>query len=119
MVRSSKYKVIYEIVLLSLGTGRSSYFFTDLKLLYSTWGEAELARQVSSMPCLIAFARTSTFAEGLQFVDYIDSLQERPTKTKKMYLILMTQQTIDETLLKNKTIHFNVHIIKQDETGVV
>ena len=84
MVRSSKYKVVYEIVLLSLGKGRSSIFFTDLKLLYSTWGEEELDRQISSMPCLIAFA------EGLQFVDYIDSLQERPMKSNKMYLILMT-----------------------------
>ena len=119
MVRSSKYKVVYEIVLLSLGKGRSSIFFTDLKLLYSTWGEAELARQISSMPCLIAFARASTFAEGFQFVDYINSLQKRPIKSKKMYLILMTQQTIDETLLQNKTVHFNVHIINQDETGVV
>ena len=84
MVRSSKYKVVYEIALLSLGTGRSSIFFSDLKLLYSTWGEEELDRQISSMPCLIAFA------EGLQFVDYIDSLQERPMKSNKMYLILMT-----------------------------
>ena len=55
----------------------------------------------------------------MQFVDYIDSLQKRPIKSKKMHIILMTQQTIDETLLQNKTVHFNVHIINQDETGVV
>ena len=89
--------------------------FTSLRRLYSTLDEAELARRISDMPCLIAFARAESFAEGVQFLDHINELRalERPLKSKKMFLILMTQETIDETLLQNKTNHFNVHMINQ------
>ena len=105
----------YEIVILCLGTGRSSYYFNTLKKLYSTLDEAELARRISSMPCFIAFARADSFSEGVQFLDHILGLRalERPIKSKKMHVVLMTKETIDETLLRNKTNHFNVHMINQ------
>ena len=104
-----------KFVILCLGTGRSTFFFTSLKQLYSTLDEAELARRISDMQCLVAFAKAESFAEGVQFLDHINGLRalERPLKSKKMFLILMTQETIDGTLLQNKTNHFNVHMINQ------
>ena len=107
--------LFYEIVILCLGTGRSSYYFNTLKQLYSTLDEAELARRISSMPCFIAFARADSFAEGVEFLDHLLGLRalERPIKSKKMTVVLMTKETIDETLLQNKTNHFNVHMINQ------
>ena len=103
------------VLYFNLSARARSVFFTSLKRLYSTWDEAELARQISSMRCLIAFARADRFAEGVQFLDHINGLGalERPIKSKKMHLILMSQETIDETLLQNKTNHFNVHMISQ------
>ena len=103
---------------LILGTGRSSFFFTNLKELFSTWDESELAREVASMPCLLAFIRADSFNEGMKFVDHINGLPGNPTKNRKKYLILLTP-TIDMTLLQNKTIHFNVHIINEGKTAMI
>ena len=106
---------IFLITLFS-GTVRSSFLFTKLELLYSTWDETELAHQVSSMPCLIAFIRTDIFARGMQFVDKISGLNK--IKSKKKYIILMTP-TIDQSLLQNRTDYFDVHIINQGETSMI
>ena len=95
-----------------LGTARSSFFFTNLKQLYSTWDETKLALQVASMPCLLAFIRAGNFSEGMRFVNLISGLEGNVIKNRKMYLILKTQ-TIEQNLLHNKTIHFNVHIIHE------
>ena len=70
------------------------------------------------MPCLIAFVRADSFAEGMKFVDHINGLKGNPVKNRKKYLILMTP-TIDKIILQNKTIAFNVHIINQGKTGMV
>ena len=70
------------------------------------------------MTCLIAFIRVESLGEGIKFVDHLSSLKGNPvTKTKK-HLILMSP-TIEESLLKNKTTHFNVHVISKDKTGMV
>ena len=69
------------------------------------------------MPCLIAFVRADSFAEGMQFVDRISGLKGNPVKNRKKYLILMTP-TIEQIILQNKTIYFNVHIINQGKTGM-
>ena len=102
-----------------LGNGRSSFFFTNLEHLYSTWDETELAHEVATMPCLVAFFRAGSLDKGMQFVDYINGLKGNPVKNRKKYLIIMTP-TINKTLLKNRTIHFNVHIINdQGKTCIV
>ena len=67
------------------------------------------------MPCLIAFVRADSFSEGMKFVDHISGLNGNPVKNRKKYLILVTPPP-DITLLQNRTIHFNVHIITQGKT---
>ena len=109
-------KIIYEIRHF-LGTGRSSFFFTNLEQLYSKWDKTELARQVASMPCLIAFVKADSFTEAMQFVGHISSLNGNAVKNRKKHLILMTP-TIDHSLLQNKTVHFKVHIVSQGKTGL-
>ena len=101
-----------------LATGRSSFFFTDLEHLYSNWDETELAHEVASMPCLVAFLRAGSLAKGMNFVDRINGLKGNPVKNRKKYLILKTP-AIDQSLLHNKTIPFNVHIINDSKTGKV
>ena len=100
------------------GSARSSFLFANLEQLYNTWDETELARQVASMKCVIAYIRTDGFANGMQFVDKISGLQGSPIKRKKKYIILMTP-TIDNTLLQNRTDNFDVHIINQGETKMI
>ena len=101
-----------------LGTGRSSFFFTDLKQLYRNWDKMDLARQVASMPCLLAFIKADNFSEGMRFVNLISGLEGNVIKNRKKYLILKTP-AIDQSLLHNKTIPFNVHIINDSKTGKV
>ena len=96
--------------------GRSSIYFTSLKLLYRTWNEQELTRQVAFMPCLIAFIKADSFDEAMNFVDRISGLKGNPVKSKKKYLVLNTPD-IDQRLMQNKTGNINVHIISEDETG--
>ena len=100
-----------------LGTGRSSFFFTNLKQLYSKWDKTELARQVSFMPCLIALIKADNFTQGMQFVDHINGLSGNSVKNRKKHMILITP-TIDQTLLQNKTIHFNVNLIIEGKTDI-
>lgn len=69
------------------------------------------------MPCLIAFVKAESFAEGLTFVDYIEGLPGNSLKRKKKHFIIMTQ-TVDHSLLQNRTGNFNVHIISQDGVGL-
>ena len=97
--------------------GRSSIYFTSLKLLYRTWNEQELARQVAFMPCLIAFIKTDSFDEAMNFVDRISGLKGNPVKSKKKYLVLNTPD-IDQRLMQNKTGNINVHLISSEgDTG--
>ena len=70
------------------------------------------------MPCLLAFIRADRFDEGVKFLDHISGLPGNPIKNRQKYMILMTP-TIDTTLLENRTIHFNVHIINEGKTGMV
>ena len=79
--------------------------------------ETEFARHVTSMKCLIAFIKVDSFDEGIQFVDYLSSLKGNPVVKTKKHLVLMSP-TIDEALLKNKTIRFNVHIMRKDKAGM-
>ena len=67
------------------------------------------------MPCLLAFVKADSFMEGMQFVDLISGLEGNVIKNRKKYLILKTP-TIDQNLLQNKTIPFNVHIINEGKT---
>ena len=97
-------------------TGRSSIYFTSLNLLYGTWNEEELARQVASMPCLIALIKTDNFDEAMGFVDKINSLQGNPVKSRKKYLVINTPN-IDARLMQNKTGNTYVHIMKEGEAG--
>ena len=98
--------------------GRSSFYFTSLKLMNSTWSEQELARQLAIMPCLIALIKTTIFEEAMNFVDNISAVKGNPVKSKKKHLLLYTP-SIEQRLLQNKTIgNINVHIISQDETGM-
>ena len=97
--------------------GRSSFYFTSLKLMYDTWGEQHLSRQLSIMPCLVALIKTSNFEDALSFVDRISAVKGNPVKSKKKHLVLHTSY-IDQKLLENKTIgNLNVHIINPDVTG--
>ena len=80
-------------------------------------GDADIAMRVGSMPCLIAIVKADLFAEALQFVDKISALAGNQIKNRRKHLILITP-TIDESLLKNKTVNFNVHIITQSESGM-
>ena len=98
--------------------GRSSFYFTSLKLMYNTWNEQELARQLAIMPCLVALIKTTSFEEALNFVDKISAVKGNPVKSKNKHLVLHTPD-IDQRLLQNKTIgNINVHIISQGETGM-
>ena len=97
--------------------GRSSFYFTSLKLMYNTWGEQELSRQLSIMPCLVALIKTTNFEEALEFVDRIAAVKGNPVKSKKKHLVLHTPY-IDHSLLENKTIgNINVHIVSKADSG--
>ena len=96
--------------------GRSYIYFSSLRLLYSTWNEKEIARQVMFMPCLVALIKADNFDEAIDFVDHVSSLPGNPVKSKKKYLVINTP-TIDERLMQNKTGNIHVHIIKEGETG--
>ena len=96
--------------------GRSSIYFTTLTLLYSSWNERELARQVAFMPCLIGLIKTDSFDEAMAFVDKISSIPGNKVKSKKKYLVINTP-TVDQRLMQNKTGNIHVHIIKEGETG--
>ena len=96
--------------------GRSSIYFTSLKLMYSTLNEQELARQVSLMSCLIALIKADSFDEAMNFVDRIIGLKGNPVKNKKTYLVLNTPN-IDQRLMQNKTGNINVHFTSEGETG--
>ena len=85
-------------------------------MLYSSWNERELARQVAFMPCLIGLIKTDSFDEAMAFVDKISSIPGNKVKSKKKYLVINTP-TIDERLMQNKTGNIPVHIIKEGETG--
>ena len=98
--------------------GRSFIYFTSLELLYSTWNEKELVHQVTFMPCLIALIKVNNFHEAMNFVDQISSLQGNPVKSKKKHLVLITSY-IDQRLMQNKTGNINVHIISDDEAGMI
>ena len=84
--------------------------------MYGTWTEEELARQVASMPCLIALIKTDNFDEAMGFVDKINSLQGNPVKSRKKYLVINTPN-IDARLMQNKTGNTYVHIMKEGEAG--
>ena len=97
--------------------GRSSFYFTSLKLMYDTWGEQQLSRQLSVMPCLVALIKTTNFEEALEFVDRIAAVKGNPVKSKKKHLVLHTPY-IDQSLLENKTIgNIDVHIISKADSG--
>ena len=96
--------------------GRSYIYFSSLRLLYSTWNEKEIARQMMFMPCLLALIKADNFDEAIDFVDCVSSLPGNPVKSKKKYLVIHTSY-IDERILENKTGNFNVHIINEGEKG--
>ena len=97
--------------------GRSSFYFTSLKLMNDTWGEQQLSRQLSVMPCLVALIKTSNFEDALSFVDRISAVKGNPVKSKKKHLVLHTPY-IDQRLLENKTIgNINVHFISKADSG--
>ena len=82
-----------------------------------TWGEQELSRQLSIMPCLVALVKTTTFEGALSFVDRISAVKGNPVKSKKKHLVLHTPY-IDQRLLENKTIgNINVHFINKADSG--
>ena len=97
--------------------GRSSFYFTSLKLMYNTWSEQELSRQLSVMPCLVALIKTTSFEDAMSFVDRISAVKGNPVKSKKKHLVLHTPY-FDKRLLENKTIgNINVHIISKAGSG--
>ena len=97
--------------------GRSSFYFTSLKLMYNIWGEQELSRQLSIMSCLVALIKTTNIEDALSFVDRISALKGNPVKSKKKHLVLHTPY-IDQRLLENKTIgNINVHFIRKADSG--
>ena len=97
--------------------GRSSFYFTSLKLMYDTWSEQQLSHQLSVMPCLVALIKTTNFEDALSFVDRISAVKGNPVKSRKKYLVLQTPY-IDRWLLENKAIgYINVHIISKADYG--
>ena len=81
-----------------------------------TWGEQELSRQLSMMPCLFALVKT-TFEDALSFVDRISAVKGNPVKSKKKHLVLHTPY-VDQRLLENKTIgNINVHFVSKADSG--
>ena len=82
-----------------------------------TWGEQELSRQLSIMPCLIALVKTTTFEDALSFLDRISAVKGNPVKSKKKHLVLHTPN-IDQRFLENKSIgNINVHFISKADSG--
>ena len=85
--------------------------------MYNIWGEQELSRQLSIMPCLVALIKTTNFEDALSFVDRISAVKGNPVKSKKKHLVLHTPY-IDHSLLENKTIgNINVHIVSKADSG--
>ena len=96
--------------------GRTSFYFTSLKQLYSTWTEQDLAHQVALMPCLIALIKENSFDEAMNFVDRISGLAGNPVKSTKKYLVLNTLN-VDQRLMQNISGNVNVHVISEGESG--
>ena len=75
-----------------------------------------LANQVASMPCLIVLAKEANFTDGMNFVNYIETLPDNTLQRKKMHFILLTQN-IENSLIQNRSGNANVHIISQGGEG--
>ena len=97
---------------------RSHIYFKSLELLYDSWTEEALARQVTFMPCLIALIKTEKFEEAMNFVDRISSITGNPFKSRRKYLVLNAPY-INEALMQNKSGNINVHIISEGVTGLL
>ena len=97
---------------------RSHIYFESLEVLYDTWTEEALVRQVTNMPCLIALIKTEKFEDAMNFVDRISSITGNPFKSRRKYLALNTPY-INEALMQNKSGNINVHIISEGVTGLL
>ena len=75
-----------------------------------------LANQVASMPCFIVLAKEANFTEGMNFVNYIETLPDNTVQRKKKHFILITQN-IENSLIQNRSGNANVHIISQGGEG--
>ena len=79
-----------------------------------------MIHQVTSMPCLIALVKTDNFTEGMEFVDYIEAVQEISFRRKKKHVVLLSlTQTVDYRSLKNRSGNFKLYIMSQNEAGIL
>ena len=102
--------------MISTDVGRSSIFFDNLRMLYGIMDEVKFAKSITSMPCLVAYVKTESFQEAMDFLDYINGLSGNTIINRRKHLIIMTP-TIDYGLMQNKTTTFGAHMISQDKTG--
>ena len=68
------------------------------------------------MPCLFAFIKSQNFSQAMDFVNYVNDIPGNPVKNRKKHVVISTP-IIDKTLMKNKTIHFDVNIITLRRIG--
>ena len=52
----------------------------------------------------------------MDFVNYVNDIPGNPVKNRKKHVVISTP-IIDKTLMKNKTIHFDVNIITLRRIG--
>ena len=79
--------------------------------------EIKFSKSLTTMPCLVAYVKTESFHEAMDFLDYVNGLPGNTIINRRKHLII-TIPTIDYGLIQNKTTTFGSHIISQDKKGI-
>ena len=91
--------------------GRGSINFQNVQKLLEA-GEGEIFRSMSArISCLMTIARTNNDLEASQLIDTVNGFM-----IAEKYLVIFTEE-LNNTLLRRKTINFNV-VINHRNSGV-
>lgn len=96
--------------------GRNSIYFTNTRNLLDVISQDMFTNIIASMSCLIIFAKTDNFSEAASLIDLTNDLPGPVIKNKKKYVLLMTRNA-ELDLVGNKSINFNVHIVRIGGSG--
>ena len=96
---------------------KSTMYFTDIQQFMEVTSLNNSINILASEPCLIILASTVNLTEASGLIDHIGNLEGPVITNRRKYLLLMSSDA-DFSPLHNKSINFNVHIIRREESGI-
>ena len=94
-----------------IGKVRSSLSFGDVSHLLQVRDSGRLKSIMSSISCLVTFAKTDSSEEVSQLIDFVRGLRSEGYRVAKTQLLVMIPP-LKHGMLRNNTINFNTMIIE-------